>query len=68
MMLALPLSLIFLSCLYGSERLIRRLVQLANFLSCLYGSEQGAQIAIESVSFLSCLYGSERVFDAHGGA
>ena len=50
----------FLSCLYGSERVIPIKGASTYFLSCLYGSEQGIQKPVRGRYFLSCLYGSER--------
>ncbi len=52
-------SLIFLSCLYGSERRERLQLATHNFLSCLYGSERHVGRYLILYGFLSCLYGSE---------
>ncbi len=51
--------IIFLSCLYGSERRERLSRQCVPFLSCLYGSEQAWTDIKKAPIFLSCLYGSE---------
>ena len=51
----------FLSCLYGSERLLFLTVLAVMFLSCLYGSELSIQCFAPKDKFLSCLYGSERL-------
>ncbi len=51
--------IIFLSCLYGSERRERLSRQCVPFLSCLYGSELLASDRAVTDHFLSCLYGSE---------
>ncbi len=50
---------LFLSCLYGSERRWPQSVQAVNFLSCLYGSEPVRGSGRLRNAFLSCLYGSE---------
>ena len=52
-------ELLFLSCLYGSERPLPRQQYCFVFLSCLYGSEQEVLIFLVLLIFLSCLYGSE---------
>ncbi len=51
----------FLSCLYGSERMIQSGKLYDQFLSCLYGSERKLAESLAVVAFLSCLYGSELV-------
>ncbi|EPP24164.1 hypothetical protein L910_2992 [Vibrio fluvialis PG41] len=40
MVLCVEAPVVFLSCLYGSELVARRLMTVFIFLSCLYGSEQ----------------------------
>ncbi|WP_407026908.1 hypothetical protein, partial [Cronobacter sakazakii] len=52
-------SLVFLSCLYGSEQDVRNKSRAGCFLSCLYGSEQCGVERRQRHFFLSCLYGSE---------
>ena len=55
----LNLSILFLSCLCGSELKGIGAAARAYFLSCLCGSEPGVWAAIGLDKFLSCLCGSE---------
>ena len=51
----------FLSCLCGSELLLKISRIKSSFLSCLCGSEREAGTPLQSKMFLSCLCGSELI-------
>ena len=53
----------FLSCLYGSQLIIKPIGIGNRFLSCLYGSQPIFATSKKTHLFLSCLYGSQR---SHG--
>lgn len=54
--------LLFLSCLYGSQRFPLPKAGTHKFLSCLYGSQHQRQMHHRPHTFLSCLYGSQQKF------
>ena len=57
--MAIRFGVIFLSCLYGSQRLAVGHVLTFIFLSCLYGSQRSRRWCFFCCDFLSCLYGSQ---------
>ena len=52
-------SIVFLSCLFGSEHKDFFDLFESHFLSCLFGSERDDRDHDGDLPFLSCLFGSE---------
>lgn len=57
--------LLFLSCLYGSQRFPLPKAGTHKFLSCLYGSQHQRQMHHRPHTFLSCLYGSQQMLEPY---